>query len=61
MLMRQKRYGSQINIAISNDLKATLDTLSEERKESISDIARRGVEREIAKLMAKQKQVGEME
>jgi predicted transcriptional regulator len=61
MFMRQKRYGSQINIAISNDLKATLDMLSEERKESISDIARRGLEREIAKLMAKQKQVGEIE
>jgi hypothetical protein len=58
--MRQKRYGSQINIAISDSLKATLDDLSRECGESISEIARRGLEREVAKLVAKQRQVGEM-
>ena len=50
--MRQKKYGSQINIAISDSVKATLDDLSRECGESISDIVRRGMEREIAKLVA---------
>ena len=52
VFMRQKRYGSQINIAIPDSLKATLDDLSESCGESISEIARRGLEREIAKLVA---------
>ena len=52
MPMRQKRYGSQINIAISDSLKATLDDLSRECGESISEIARRGLEKEVAKLVA---------
>lgn len=54
-----KKYPAQINIAISDSLKATLDDLSESCGESISEIARRGLEREIAKLVAKQRQVGE--
>jgi len=53
--MRQKRYGSQINIAISDSLKATLDDLSESCGESISEIARRGLEREIAKMEMKRR------
>lgn len=48
--MKPKRYPEQINVAISTELKKELERLSEERKESIAEIARRGIEAEVARL-----------
>ena len=40
----------QINVGVSMELRADLERLSEERKESIAEIARRGIEAEVARL-----------
>jgi transposase-like protein len=50
--MKPKKYGSQFNLWIPDELKAELLRLSEERQESIADIARRGIEAEVARLKA---------
>ena len=49
-MVKPMRYPVQINVAIPSELKAELERLSEERKESISEIARRGIEAEVARL-----------
>jgi transposase-like protein len=48
--MKPVKYPSQINVAISADLKAELERLSEERQESIAEIARRGIEAEVRRM-----------
>ena len=48
--MKPKKYGSQFNLWIPDELKAELERLSEERQESIAEIARRGIEAEIVRL-----------
>ena len=48
--MKPMRYPIQINVGISMELKAELEKLSEERRESIAEIARRGIEGEVTRL-----------
>jgi len=50
--MKPVRWPVQINVAISEELKAELDRLSEARKESVAEIARRGIEAEVARMKA---------
>ena len=49
-MVKPVRYPMQINVSLPLELKAELARLSEERKESISEIARRGIEAEVARL-----------
>ena len=49
-MVKPVRYPVQINVAIPSELKAELERLSEERQESIAEIARRGIEVEVARL-----------
>lgn len=49
-MVKPVRYPLQINVGITEELKAELDRLSEARKESIAEIARRGIEAEVARL-----------
>ena len=48
--MKPKKYTCQFNLWIYEELKAELERLSEERQESIAEIARRGIEAEVARL-----------
>jgi Arc/MetJ-type ribon-helix-helix transcriptional regulator len=48
--MKPIRYTEQINVGITEELRAELERLSEGRKESISEIVRRGIEAEVARL-----------
>jgi hypothetical protein len=51
-MVKPVKYPVQINVGIPLELKAELEQLSEERKESISEIARRGIGAEVARLKA---------
>jgi len=49
-MVKPLKYPTQINVGVTEELRAELERLSEERKESISEIARRGIEAEVARL-----------
>lgn len=49
-MVKPIRYPLQINVGISEELKAELEKLSEERKESVAEIARRGIEAEVRRM-----------
>jgi hypothetical protein len=49
-MVKPVKYPVQINVGIPLELKVELEQLSEERKESISEIARRGIWAEVARL-----------
>jgi predicted transcriptional regulator len=51
-MVKPIRYPTQVAVGITEELRAELERLSEERKESISEIARRGIEAEVARLKA---------
>lgn len=48
-MVKPVRYPMQINVGLPLELKAELERLSEERQESIAEIARRGIEAEVAR------------
>lgn len=49
-MVKPVKYPVQINVGIPLELKVELEQLSEERKESIAEIARRGIEVEVRRL-----------
>jgi len=51
-MVKPVKYPVQINVGIPLELKAELERLSEERQESIAEIARRGIEAEVARMKA---------